>query len=87
MYRFFLVLEGGTCLFFGSSLGLLVGLGFLTGGIEEVRTVSPRLVLARTFSGDTLSVGMIHPSDFTPVDLVLPRLPVLPFSLKAYRDM
>jgi hypothetical protein len=85
---FLLLLKGGPQLFFRNSLELLVGLEALAGRIEEVRTVSPRLVLIKTFSGDTFSVGMIPPADFAPADLTfLFHLPVLPFSVKAHRDM
>jgi hypothetical protein len=84
---FLLLLKGGPPLFFRTPLELLVGLEVLAGKIEEVKTVSPRLVLIRTFSGDTLSVGMIPPSDLAPAELAsLVRLPVLP-PVKAYRDM
>ncbi len=81
MYLMFL--KGGTWLLFRSPLELLMGLGVLTGGIEEVKTVSSRLVLIRTFSGDVLLVSMVPPADLaSPL-----RLPVLPFSVKAHLDM
>jgi hypothetical protein len=81
---FLLFIKGGIWLSFRDPLELLMGLQALTGGIEEVRTVSPRLALIRTFSGDTFSVSMMPPSELASSL----RLPVLPFSLReAYWDM
>ncbi len=76
---FLLFLKGGTCVLFRNPLELLMGLGALTGGIEEVNTVSPRLVRVRTFSGDTLLVSVVPQADF---DSPL-YLPLLPFPVKA----
>jgi len=82
---FLLFLKGGVCLVFRSPLELLTGLEAFAGRVEEVRTVSPRLVQVKTFGGDTLSVSMVPPTDLAPLEL-----PVLPFSTKGhkfYRDM
>jgi hypothetical protein len=76
---FLLFLKGRTCVIFRNPLELLVGLGALTGGIEEVNTVSPRLVRVRTFSGETLLISAVPPADLGPPLY----LPLLPFPVKA----
>jgi len=81
---FLLFLKGGTWLLFRSPLELLMGLDTLTGGVEEVNTVSSRLVRVRTFDGDTLFISAVPPADFaSPL-----YLPLLPFSVRVLgRDM
>jgi len=82
---FLLFLKGGVCIVFRNPLELLTGLGAFAGGVEEVRTVSSRLVQIKTFGGDTFLVSMVPPTDL----VTFIELPLLPFSIEAsrvYRD-